>query len=469
MPAPKTTNIFSRQHEIAAARFPQIELNQLAVDGGRDYVGARLWRAPNESNLSWSGKTSITGAGMPGRLQRAALVADAQRIARKINDYIFSEDAVRDPLDEEFLSNVDGSGTTVRQFFETVSESITSGQWCWLQVDRGRGPVDADGNPIQRTLAERRGDASDRPRWTVWPATSVPDWYFQPDGRLGWIITAGRVYDNSDPTIQAVSRATRTLWQRDPAGCIWTTYEEGKKAPVDSGRLSIDAPPFVLVGEPSAKGWWMDNVEAIQAQLLNLDSLHTENLVRTVFPQLVIPASMLEAVEVRLRERLGSDEGAPTVEAVREIVRGLDSPFVENSDDKNITRFLMPDASDIQAIPQEITRKRALLFENVGLSRFFSESKQIQSAEGQRLGLQDINSTLKHRALLLQDAENELVGVTTALDTEFRGYRAEWNKTFDIHDREEDAKILEVLHRITRDPDTDAAVRATAERMLSEL
>ncbi len=459
-------DIFSRLHDIGEHRFPQIHLNQLAVEGGRDYVEARLWRAPNESDLSWRGRSSLNpaghGPGLTGRIQRAALVADAQRIAHKINDYIFGEDAVRDGADPAFVENVDGTGTPIRQFFETTSTAVTTAGWCWLQADRGRVTG-------ERNLADRLSDTADRPYWTLWPATSVPDWHFDDDGMLGWLITQGTVYDNADPYAPAVTRLTRTLWQRDPAGCYWRTWHEGNREPVDEGRLSVPDLPFVLVGNPDPGAWWMDNVEALQAQLLNLDSLHAENLVRAVYPQLVIPASMLEGVEARLLERFGNEGGARTVEAVREIVRGLDSPFVERSDDSGITRFLTPSAADLNAIPTEIMRKRGMLFENVGLSRFFSESRQIMSAEGQRLGLQDINSTLRNRVLLLEEAENELVGVTAALDTGFQSYVAEWNKTFDIHDPETEAKVVQALNSVLKDPEADSDVTAKAREILAAL
>ena len=47
---------------------------------------------------------------------------------------------------------------------------------------------------------------------------------------------------------------------------------------------------------PSATPWWFDDVERVLAALLNLDSVHGENLYQTVFPQLVLPDGMLQTV-----------------------------------------------------------------------------------------------------------------------------------------------------------------------------
>ena len=53
----------------------------------------------------------------------------------------------------------------------------------------------------------------------------------------------------------------------------------------------------VIVGLPSAKAWWFDDVENIQAQCLNYDSMHNETLTDAVYPQLVVPMSLLNTLE----------------------------------------------------------------------------------------------------------------------------------------------------------------------------
>ena len=64
--------ILTRRHAILDARAEQLQYNLLAVAGGRPYVAARLWRAPNESDLSWTGTGVMGGAsGITGRVTRA--------------------------------------------------------------------------------------------------------------------------------------------------------------------------------------------------------------------------------------------------------------------------------------------------------------------------------------------------------------------------------------------------------------
>ena len=44
------TIISSRNHPVFSARSRQLDLNRLAAKGGRPYIEARLWRAPNETD-----------------------------------------------------------------------------------------------------------------------------------------------------------------------------------------------------------------------------------------------------------------------------------------------------------------------------------------------------------------------------------------------------------------------------------
>ena len=120
--------LLERRHMILAARLAQIKLNHLAIKGGRPYINAQLWRAPNEPDISWEG-TSIAEPNVPGlkgRKDRACIVNDAGRVAGKINQYLFKESALRDGIDVSFAANVDGQRSSIGAFFERVSDEITS-------------------------------------------------------------------------------------------------------------------------------------------------------------------------------------------------------------------------------------------------------------------------------------------------------------------------------------------------------
>lgn len=474
--------ILSRKHKYVAARAEQLGLNILAAKGGRRYIDRRLWRAPNESDLSWFGirsvgttaQTTAIDPGTVGRKERAALVNDAGRVVSKITQYLFKERADRTGADEEWARNVDGLGFGIDDFWVTLSEMLTASQWVWVQVDRAAALKDEFGVARQRTLLEKQRDR-DVVRWSVWPSTSVPDWHFGENGSLEWILTEDTRYDNADPWGKADQYSVRTLWRKVDGHVEVTQYRLGSDGAEKTIGDTIILPemseiPFVLVGTPSCEPWWFDDVETLQAQLLNLDSLHVESLVKTVFPQLVIARSSLDSLEMRLVEQHGESAGSQVMQLVRELVRGLDTPMVEGPEESGITRFIQPGNADQKTLPEEIQRKRQLLFDMVGLSLFNRETRQIQTAESKQFDQLDTESTLKHRAQVLQEAEERLVAMSKAVDPMFKEYAPAWPTSFDVVDASADSAALTLIANM---PDVTPAMRKmvllAAVRVLSAL
>lgn len=436
--------LMTREHRIYAVRKAQLGQNLSAIAGGRPYIDLRLHRAPNESDLSWNG--SADGS-TPGRKARAYLINDAGRISGKINQYLFAAPATRNGIDEVFASDVTSTGLTVNRYWEHVSELLTGGQWVWLHCDRGAPEMDSEtGRPRLRTLAQREA-AGDRIYWSAYSSRDVVDWSFDLQGNLLWLLTAETRYDNTDPLVEAQTADVRVLWRRGIGGAgatwqRWTIDEKGKPQMTAEGTLSTPEITFVPLGAPSLSPWWFDDVEGIQCALLNLSSLHHENLVKTVYPQLVIPHMMAENLQAKLVERMGANNGQAVVELVRELIRGLDRPFVEDRESANITRYLQPNAQDLKAIPEEEDRRRRALFDMVGLSLFNRESRQVQSAESKQFDHLDTEATLRNRALLMQDAEVKLVAMSARLDTTFRAYAPAWPQDFDVSDTSADVQAL---------------------------
>lgn len=432
--------LHTRQHPILTARKDQLHLNWLALHGGQPYIHARLWRAPNESEASWTGgQTTATG-----RRNRAAIVNDASRIAAKINQYLFSRPTDRTGIDPAFADDCTGTGQTIAQFWHHASETLTACQWLWIQADRGAPPIDpATGLPRPRTLAQRHA-TGDRPRLTLWHPWEVADWCFDAAGSLLWLITHHQHHHNTDPGLPPATHTIRTLWRRGHAGAgaTWEQYRDGSPAPTGRGQITPPEIPFTLIGTPAPHPWWFDDAEALQAQLLNLDSLHYENLQRAVFPQLIISESTFTNLEARLTEHTGAHNGQRLIQLVKEITRGLDAPIIETADDKGITRYIQPSATDLKALPEEMTRKRALLFHTVGLSLFNRETRQIQTAQSKQFDHLDTESTLRHRALTLQEAERKTIAHCRALDTAFPPYDPAWPQEFSIEDPSADITAL---------------------------
>lgn len=439
-----TSILMSRKNAILQARARQLRRNLLAVKGGQSYINQRLWRAPNESDLSWTGNG---GGGTVGRRDRACCINDAGRIAGKIAQYIFSQPIKRAGINEAWARSVTADNQSIDEFWYDVCNCYTAGQWCWLQADRMAPMRDGAGRPVDGTLRDKalRGDVV---QWRLWDALSVPDWSFDEQGNLLWVLTSEVSEDNSDPTKEAVRVTTRTLWKRDAQGAIFERYRQrsdGGAEQVVTGRVSSREVPFVLLGKPTVDPWWFDDVELIQAQLLNLDSLHVENLVRTVFPQLIVPEDTLDNLEARIMEREGQGDGKRITEIVREIIRGLDTPLLESPESKGVTRFIQPSIQDLQGLPTETSRKRQILFDQAGLALFNKETRQIQTAESKQFDHLDTEATLKARAKVMQTAEEKLVAISREIDTSFADYQPEWPDSFDVTDLTEESAALATL------------------------
>lgn len=432
------TIISTRCHAYYRKRRAQMVRNRLAVLGGRDYIDARLWRAPNETDAQWLGDADD---GIVGRRDRTALVNDAQRIASKIQQYIFKRPIDRKGADEAFLANV-SVGQGVTEFMKGVCNAVTTQGWCWLQADRAPYALDGTGAVVPRTLADRAPV-----RWRLWEAVDVPDWCMDPSGALQWLVTRSVAYLNDDPFREAKAVAISTLY-RLVDGRVRVTEEADAEIPgldlrTDAEIPGLDRIPFIVVGRPSPDAWWFDDAEMLQAQALNLDSNHFETLVETLYPQLVAPMSLLNTLDVNLSiEKMG---GRELIALQRELIKGRKNPFYETAEDKGVTRYLLPPSDGVKLLPEECARKRNLLFDMAGLALFNRETRQIQTAEAKAFDQMDTNATLGNRALMLQDAEKRLVALSRYFDPSFREYEPVYPAKFDVVDAAAMSQAIQVV------------------------
>lgn len=430
----------TRRNPILAARQDQLENNLKAIDGGKPYIEARLSRHPCESETSWSGSTAglINAGGMLGRKDRSFFINYSGRIARKICQLVNAGGVQRDGIGEAFAADTTATGLPIQSFMDRASEFLTAAGWCWIGVDRQAAPTDVAGNVIPRSQAAREA-SGDRVWWTVWRATEVVDWLFDSDGRLVWLITEQSHAITTTPNVEAVPQVVRTIWERGEGVRLYLDPKDRTKIEREVPfKFAGDAVPFTPVGIPSACPWWFDDVEMVCASLLNLESSHNENLLQTVFPQLVLPSEMVQ--------ELMQQPGVTYGQAVA-MVRGLNYPILEPAQAKGVTRYLQPSAADMEAIPREIIRRRADLFEIVGM-QLRIDTKQVESAEGKRMGLLDVSAVLAQRSVVLQAAETAAVALSKVMDPSFDVYAPVYPTEFDVGDIKGDLDSLLLVNSL---------------------
>lgn len=439
------TIISSRKHPFYIKRMSQLNLNRLANAGGRDYIDTRLWRAPNETDTQWFGDKD---EGIVGRKERTAMVNDAQRITAKIRQYIFKKPVGRNGIDDDFSKNCGGDSVSVDEFMGQVCDALTTGQWCWIQVDSTATRVDESGKPVAQTLA-------DKPRvfWRLWQSCSVPDWCIDERGIIRWLIVRTKLLINDNPFTDAREVALSTLFWIDPEdGKVHVTEEtEGGEQPNFRLRKNevlsdLDRIPFVLVGKPSPEAWWYDDVENIQAQILNYDSMHNETLTDAVYPQLVVPMGLLNTLETNISlDKAGAKQ---LIILQRELIKGRKNPFYEQSEEKGTTRYIQPNSGDLKMVVEEQDRKRKLLFDMCGLALFNRETRQVQTAESKSFDQLDTNATLGNRAAMLEEAERNAVALSEYFDSSFSKYQPEYSRNFDVVDVEAMSQSISTLSQL---------------------
>ncbi len=437
------TIISTRKHPFYTKRMPQLDLNRLANAGGRDYIDARLWRAPNETDAQWFGDKE---EGIVGRKERSCLVNDAQRIVSKIRQYIFKKAPERKGADEEWTAQAGGEGVSVNDFMGRVCDALTTGQWCWIQVDTTSPKYDQFGNPLPQTLENKPTVF-----WRLWESCSVPDWCIEADGTLRWIVVRTLVFNNTDPMQEPLLCRLSTLFYLNPAdGKVYKTEEADKPVPFPLATheevKGLDSIPFILVGNPSSEGWWFDDVENIQAQVMNYDSMHNETLTDAVYPQLVVPMGLLNTLETNVSlDKVGAKQ---LIILQRELIKGRKNPFYEQAEEKGVTRYIQPASGDLELVTKEQERKRKLLFDMCGLALFNRESRQVQTAESKSFDQLDTNATLGNRALLLQRAERLAVMLSEYFDPSFKKYDPVYNTKFDVVDVEKLADAITQMSQL---------------------
>jgi len=353
------------------------------------------------------------------------------------------------------------AGDTVNEFMESVNELYTAAGWCWVSADRGAAPVDAEGNPIMRSVAERQA-AGDSVYWQVWSPQSVPDWAFsKEDGQLLWVITETESFDNSNPNAEPITITERNLWERGGQVTRFTKAENESNWMTESLTYTGDRIPFHMVGKALSCPWWFDEVELLQASLLNMQSADQENVIQAVFPQLVMPFGVVD--NIMSAGKMGFDKAV-------EMVRGLNYPILEPDESSGISRFIQPKNGDMKTIPEKIESLRKELYDVVGLAMSAGgASAQVQSAESKRWDNLDPEATLKALANRLEGAEKALVGFSKQLDATFKEYVPMYSRAFDLTDVKELSESLLALSALALPLEADKELQKAGVKVLGKI
>ncbi len=437
--------LLTREHPTLAARKLNLARNLLAYHGGEPYVHARLSRFPAESDVDFLGDPLTAST---GRRERASLRNYARRIARKVPEYVFGQPVTRTGGDPAFFTDATATGMSLEQFmFELISMLIVC-RWAWIGVDR---PPAQPG----RSLLDRER-AGDRIYWKLYSPLDVKDWQFNPDGSVAWALTEETVYDCPDPRKEAEPITVRYLFEPGQTTRIETnTKGTSTESVTETGHADVGIVP---VGLLSPAVWWFDDVERIQRAILDKQSTLDTAIFKSVFPLLVVPASLAEQARM---------EGDTSAEARRKI--GIGNPIVETPDESGTTRWVSGVSADLKLIREEIQADAAELMEIVGLNMSVPESRQVASAESKAWDHLDVGAVLANYAAVAEEAERKAVALSVSVGGgTFQPWDVKYARSFDIRNFAADMQGIVSAGGLALPPKGEKILQRAAIRMIAK-
>lgn len=409
----------NRIHPALNARKADLERNLLCIGGGSPYISERLSKFPCETSLEFKSRKS-----------KAYLTNYAARSVHKINQHVFQRQPERVGIDEGFFADVSKTAdqTTLQELIVEASTYLSVAGWCWARVDRSPALVDADGLPIDQSLADKEA-RGDRPYISLYSPLAVIDWSFSDKtGKLEWLLTEEVSVNRPNPFSSYQQQHTRTLWLPRVAKTYLIETQEvtGERSStlISSTEYDYNGVPFVLLGKPTASPIIFDDIEKIQASLLNIESSHSYSIWRSHYNTMVLPEGvirdMTEAYEIDYAQAAG-------------LIISEGRAIVENVDDKGITRFVAPEAASAETRRAEVDAMKAAMFEVFGLYMRRSGA-QVESAEAKAWDYKDVSAFMKERAEILQRFEEKLVKLCMEIDPLFKEYTPVYSKDFDLVD-----------------------------------
>lgn len=427
----------SRENQVYSIRKPNLLTNILGWHGGKEYVLARLSRFPGESTYEWDGGTRTDGSKFDGRKDVSHVIPYLNRIVTKINQYVFGQAPKREGVDADIQSDISLTGESINELMSEINSYLTVCGWAWIGID---APVIDMG--LQLSQAEKE-TLKVRPYWCSYSPLQVVDWHFAKDGELEWVITEGFDYVANDPIKAPVNVKYRKLWEKGRVTKFFYKNDSNKIERTEVYNLSYtDKVPFVLVGKISPEPYAFDNLESINKTIMDLESCNRQNFYNSVFPQLKLPVSVLDNVTQKFNV---------TAEQAVTMICGLQYPILMSENDKD-PGYIMPDASAIGTMREELGKLKQELFLSTGLM-LQQDTRQVASAESKAWDYLDITMVIKERARILQEAEEKAIIISNAWDSDFPAYTVQYNTDFAIGNFKQDMEALILANGVQTTPE----------------
>ena len=268
---------------------------------------------------------------------------------------------------------------------------------------------------------------------------SVPDWSYNADGSLEWVLIEENTFDNSNVFAEPVTRRRRRLWT--PKN--WQLFEEdhGEIKLIDEGTHDLNTVPLIHAASADnntpGTGHWFEDVVRISDAILNNESEAQMNIIKQMFGLLVISENFARGNRPSVQKNKNDQSKFSHILA-------RSAAIWESSEESGISRYISPTGVATNTIRQENQNLKAELFDVIGLT-VIRETREIQSAESKAWDHQQICQFLCSRVDLLEQTELAIWQLMNLYDPSITIPQIAYNRDFAVTDLKESiAGLLEL-------------------------
>lgn len=409
-----------------------------AYNGGREYIDLVLTKHPAETDEEFEAR------------RRSAYHLNLVKYSvRSFGDYIFGKEPRRmfpgsteDPLVEDFDRQKQHANIVMRKMFDFYT--LCNLTWAFVSMPNIAGT---------RVTEQMMVAGGIRPHVVTLSPLAVPDWCFDSNGELEWVIVEEVVADKTNPLKPPViwkmrHLITKTFHQTYKA-ILTSPYNYSPDPGIIVGKAytntigKVPVIPFsdILYDKDFNTPAIADVLTISEAVMMGESELLT-NILKQTYGQLVLPMSM-SAMKSRIIAKIAKDMGPEFDRCSTQVDRlvqqevsvavGRSKALWEDTDEVGITRYVQPDGANITSIITHNDRLINITTRLIGLMTGV-QTTQRASADSKAMDNAGFSAQLNNIASRLQEFEGNIWKLFKQYVPRTNIPKIEYNKNFNVHD-----------------------------------
>jgi len=433
-----TELIFERENEFYFKNKSIWKRALSAYNGGREYIEQVLTKHPAETPEEFAERRDAT--------YHLNLVKYS---VRSFSDYIFSKEPRRifpdgklNPIVEDFDRQKQHANIVMRKMFDYYT--LCNLTWAFVSM-----PNVSTASRVAYNLVGK----SIRPHVVTLSPLAVPDWCFDDNGELEWIIIEEFVTMKADPSKAPEARKVRTLitkeyYQKFSAVMLTPyTYQPDTGITVSPkykhGLGKVPVIPFSdIIYDKDFNKPAIEDVLTISEAIMKGESELLTNILKQTYGQVVLPMSsqaIQSRIMARISKELGGDYDRCSAQVERMVqqevalVLSRNVAIFEDTDEVGIARYIQPDGATLSGIIDHNDRLINLTTRFVGLLTGVTTTQR-SSADSKAMDNAQLSAQLNNISSKLQELESNIWKLFNSHSKAIKIPAIEYNKNFNLND-----------------------------------